>query len=241
MVISVEKYGQIYTGTYTYIDPYNATYTVTISNTNTTSSAESIEVPYGGAATVTVTPDEGYYLSSVSCPGGYSCTYINSTDTQIIIITNKKTTRNGTLTFTATAASLSAMCNAVATESRFTYDGVGYLKLRTSATNDNTTACYTWRRRGLATWSDAASLCPDGTGIPTKDEAAALVDAYGSGSGLHLVTDSGWGIGNQSYWTATEISDTRAYTLGVTPSRAGIYAPWDPSKTTPISVICIVR
>ena len=80
------------------------TYTVTISNTNTTSSVASLTVPYGGSSTVTVTPASGYYLSSVSCPSGYTCTgyttTTSSTGAQTVTVTNNNTANGGTLSFT---------------------------------------------------------------------------------------------------------------------------------------------
>ena len=79
------------------------TYTVTISNSNTTSSVASLTIPYGGSATVTVTPASGYYLSSVSCPSGYTCTgyttTTSSTGVQTVTVTNNNTVNGGTLSF----------------------------------------------------------------------------------------------------------------------------------------------
>ena len=78
------------------------TYTVTISNTNTTSSVASLTIPYGGSATVTVTPDSGFYLSTVSCPSGIACTGyntgVNYTNTQTITVTISSA-NNTTITF----------------------------------------------------------------------------------------------------------------------------------------------
>ncbi|MBQ9016924.1 hypothetical protein IJ103_01580, partial [Candidatus Saccharibacteria bacterium] len=82
------------------------TYTVTITNSNTTTSTSTLTVPFGGEATLTVTPDSGYYLSSVSCPTGYTCsgysTGTSSTGTQTVTIKNDNTTAGGTLEFTGT-------------------------------------------------------------------------------------------------------------------------------------------
>ena len=80
------------------------TYTITISNSNTASGADSITVPYGGSNTVTVTPASGYYLSNVSCPSGYTCSGYSigtsATGTQAVTIRNNNTTSGGTLGFT---------------------------------------------------------------------------------------------------------------------------------------------
>ena len=77
--------------------------TVTVSNTNTTSSVDSLSIPYGESATVIVTPASGYYLSSVSCPSGYTCTGYSTgesyTSAQTVTITNNNTTSDATLTF----------------------------------------------------------------------------------------------------------------------------------------------
>ncbi|MBO7657182.1 DUF1566 domain-containing protein, partial [Candidatus Saccharibacteria bacterium] len=88
-------------------------YTITITNSNTTSGANSLTIPFNGSATVSVTPVSGYYLSNVSCPSGYTCTGYNTgssyTGQQTVTITNNGTTAGGTLAFTGTA---SAYCTA---------------------------------------------------------------------------------------------------------------------------------
>ncbi|MBQ2659532.1 hypothetical protein IJF85_00960 [Candidatus Saccharibacteria bacterium] len=79
-------------------------YTITITNSNTSSSVNSLTIPYGGSATVTVTPASGYYLSAVSCPSGYTCSGYNTgtsyTGQQTVTVTNNGTTNGGTLSFT---------------------------------------------------------------------------------------------------------------------------------------------
>ena len=92
--------------TYLYAMWQANTYTVTVSNTNTTSSVASLTIPYGGSATVTVTPDSGYYLSSVSCPSGVSCTGYNTgasyiSAQTITVANNTANTSSGTLSFVA--------------------------------------------------------------------------------------------------------------------------------------------
>ena len=85
-------------------------YAITITNSNTSSSVNSLTIPYGGSATVTVTPSSGYYLSSVSCPSGYTCsgysTGISYTGQQTVTITNNGTASGGTLSFTGTIAKI---------------------------------------------------------------------------------------------------------------------------------------
>ncbi|MBR5621531.1 hypothetical protein IKW75_03585, partial [Candidatus Saccharibacteria bacterium] len=82
-----------------------ASYTISISNSNTsTTPASSVSIPYGGSVQVTVTPSTGYYLSSVSCPSGYTCsgygTGTSYTGQQTVTVTNNSTTSGGTLSFT---------------------------------------------------------------------------------------------------------------------------------------------
>ena len=89
---------------------YRNTYTINVTNSNTTSGASSLTIRYGGSATVTVTPSSGYYLSGVSCPSGYTCsgynTGISYTSQQTVTVTNNGTTSGGTLSFTGTIAKL---------------------------------------------------------------------------------------------------------------------------------------
>ena len=78
-------------------------YTVNVSNTNTSSGSSSFAVTYGGSNTITVTPNSGYYLSSVSCPSGYICsgytTVISATGQQTVTVQNNNTTNGGKLSF----------------------------------------------------------------------------------------------------------------------------------------------
>ena len=81
-------------------------YTVTITNSNTTTSVNSLIIPYNASKTVTVTPASGYYLSSVTCPSGVTCTGYNTgisyTGQQTMTITNNTATNSsGTLAFVA--------------------------------------------------------------------------------------------------------------------------------------------
>ena len=109
-------------------------YTVTISNTNTTSGASSISVPYNGSNTVTVTPSSGYYLSGVSCPSGYTCSGYNTgtsyTSQQTITVTNNGTTSGGTLSFTGTVSGYSY---------NLTFNGNGGTPSSTSLSGTGTT------------------------------------------------------------------------------------------------------
>ncbi|MBQ2659365.1 InlB B-repeat-containing protein [Candidatus Saccharibacteria bacterium] len=93
------------------LDFYRNTYTINVTNSNTTSGASSLTIRYGGSATVTVTPSSGYYLSGVSCPSGYTCSGYNTgtsyTSAQTITITNNGTTSGGTLSFTGTVSGYS--------------------------------------------------------------------------------------------------------------------------------------
>lgn len=94
-------------------------YAIAITNSNTSSSVNSLTISYGGSATVTVTPDSNYYLSDVSCPSGYTCsgysTGTSYTSAQTVTITNNNTTSGGELAFTG-AVSLSAIQNLPSSE-----------------------------------------------------------------------------------------------------------------------------
>jgi uncharacterized repeat protein (TIGR02543 family) len=80
------------------------TYTVTMSNINVTSSESTLSVDYGSSNSVTITPDEGYYISSVSCTNGYTTnveTGIDQFDSQTISIYNNSKDDNSICTVTA--------------------------------------------------------------------------------------------------------------------------------------------
>lgn len=59
-----------------------------------------VEIGYGGTNTVKIKPEEGYYLSSISCSTGYEASGYNTgfkeTGEQTITLTNKKQDGNGT-------------------------------------------------------------------------------------------------------------------------------------------------
>ena len=95
------------------IDVYRNTYTVSISDSNTTSGSSSLTIRYGGSSTVTVTPNSGYYLSGVSCPSGYTCSGYSTgssyTGTQTVTVKNNNNTSGGTLSFTGTLSCQSSI------------------------------------------------------------------------------------------------------------------------------------
>ena len=133
-------YDKAYSSAFTVINP---TYTVTVTNSNTTSGAASVQVPLNGSATVTVTPASGYYLSSVSCPSGYSCTgYSTSSSSasgqQTITITNNNTMSGGTLTLTGADPWASITQMQQMTTSACTVAPVGKSKTLTDARDSNT-------------------------------------------------------------------------------------------------------
>ena len=80
-------------------------YKVTINATNATSNKASLNINYAGTGTVTITPNDGYYLSSVSCTNGYTTTATTGVDqyaAQTVTIKNNSKTTTSTCTFTAT-------------------------------------------------------------------------------------------------------------------------------------------
>ena len=208
-------------------------FTVSISNSNTSSGSPSITVPYGGSNTVTVTPTSGYYLSSVSCPSGYTCsgysTGTSATGMQTVTVTNNNTASGGTLSFTGTLATLAQTCNEATTGSTFVYSGKQYIKLN----NGSNGACYTKTSQGTATFNNAASLCPSDTGVPTQGEFQSLINAYGSDGTIYNTT--GW---SGNYWSSTPRDSSRAYGLYVGSSLAYVHSF---TRTGSVNVVCIVR
>ena len=92
-------------------------FTVTASATNASVDKSSLSIPYGGSATLTLTPATGYYLDSYSCPTGYSCTKADDSPistgdnaggqgTQTVKVSNNNTTSGGALTFTGSKRNL---------------------------------------------------------------------------------------------------------------------------------------
>ena len=71
------------------VNNYNVSVT---NNGNGTVGVTSVAVPYGGTKTFTVTPNSGYYLSSISCTNGYTVsgftTGITHLSTQTVTVSN---------------------------------------------------------------------------------------------------------------------------------------------------------
>ncbi|MBR2588867.1 hypothetical protein IKE84_00785, partial [Candidatus Saccharibacteria bacterium] len=82
-------------------------YTVNITANGTTVGATSLSIPYGGSKTVTVSPGTGHYLSTATCPEGYTCTGVSTGETatgeQTMTVKNNNTDAGGTVTFGRTA------------------------------------------------------------------------------------------------------------------------------------------
>ena len=187
-----------------------ASYTVSITNSNTTSGASSLSIPYGGSKSVTVTPSSGYYLSSVSCPSGYSCTGYNTgsgyTGQQTVTVTNNNATSGGTLGFGGTALTLAQMCANQPAGYVFYYPvttTTAYIKM-----NDG--GCYTMGARGpVSSRAAASAACPAGTSIPSQAQINNLLSKYSAA--YQVGSTALWnntGLGPAVFWTSTTPTGT---------------------------------
>ena len=80
-------------------------YEVTLSGSHITFGSDSIQVPYSGNKTVSVTPATGYYLSNVTCTNDYTnnaITGLSATSNQTVTITNTGVEDGGICVFTTT-------------------------------------------------------------------------------------------------------------------------------------------
>lgn len=86
-------------------------FNVSIVSNNSLVDSNTVNINYGGSNTFTLTPNTGYYLSSVSCTNGYTASAVlNSLDNQTITINNNNMDNSSTCTLTltrVTAANLS--------------------------------------------------------------------------------------------------------------------------------------
>ena len=168
-------------------------YAITITNSNTSSNVNSLTIPYGGSAMVTVTPDSNYYLSDVSCPSGYTCSGYSTgtgyTSQQTVTVTNNGTTSGGTLSFTGTVSGYTVSFNAnggtSTPSSEFTTSSVtlpSAISYHTASTTNTSTTYATF-----AGWNTA----PDGSGTtysagssytPTADTTLYATWNFNSGT-----------------------------------------------------------
>ena len=147
-------------------------------------------------------------------------------------------TGSATLTAQWELVPLDQKCANASIGGTFIHDNVEYIKLKTNAAG-TTSACYTHSSVGTSTWGDSGatypsiSICPAGTGVPTKDEFQSLINAYGSDGTIYNTT--GW---SGNYWSSTPYDSSRAYFLNVGSSYAGFYSG---ARTFSNPVVCIVR
>ena len=203
--------------------------TVTVSNTNTTSSVDSLSIPYGESATVTVTPASGYYLSGVTCPSGYTCTGYNTgssyTGAQTVTITNNNTTSDGTLTLTGKSSKL-YMWNATSANCGTTmYDN-----------RDGTERAYTTAKIGSLCWmtqnlmlgaSSSVTLYKATTNITANTYTLPARGTYGTSTSGQYV----WG--NNTQCTSSSTTACAGYY-----SYAAATAGTNPSSGAASSDIC---
>ncbi|MBQ6354813.1 hypothetical protein IJJ18_00060, partial [Candidatus Saccharibacteria bacterium] len=222
-------------------NPYVSKITIpTVSNL--TANAESLDIPFGHSASVTVTPATGYYLSSVTCPTGFTCSGyeidINNTSAQTITIVNNNTHNTGTLALSATQADPFAACGST-TGSQCTVAGVQYVRLADG---------HLWTKSPVnssVTWYNLSTVsCPSGTSKPTASVFNTLLSNYGgsyntsygspygmyAGSGA-LYNATGW---SGFFWSTTGYSSSAWY-LYVRSSYAYVR---DNGKTGSYQVVC---
>ena len=87
-------------------------YTVTVRATNATVSAATLNINYASTGRLTITPNAGYYISSVSCTNGYTTnatTGVDKYDAQTITVSNNSKAANSTCTVTATRINASSL------------------------------------------------------------------------------------------------------------------------------------
>ena len=82
--------------------PVKKSYEVTlVANTNGTITPVTLSVDFGKTNTFTVTPSNGYYVSSISCTNGYTVsgtTGVNATEAQTVTVSNNNQNENSTCT-----------------------------------------------------------------------------------------------------------------------------------------------
>ena len=93
-------------------------YTVSVTAGGTTVGATSLSIPFGGSKTVTVSPGTGYYISSMSCPTGYTCSGFTpgtaATGSYTVTVKNNGASNSatgGTLTFARKARTFTVTLN----------------------------------------------------------------------------------------------------------------------------------
>ena len=227
--VDIPRFEKSYVADFTY---NIANFTVTVTNSNTSSGASSLSIPYGGSTTVKVTPINGY-LSAVSCPSGYTCSGYNTgasyMNEQTVTVKNNNTASGGTLAFTGTTRTISQMCSNTSANGKFTYSSHIYKKLA-----DN--KCYSLGNYGTATWANAGSYCPSGASIPSLSVWQTLMGKY-SGGGLAAAFELGQG----NYWSSTSASNTSAYYIYMGPSGANINTIEKTFNNPAMGIACVVN
>ena len=191
---------------------------------------------YGSTVNISASPSSGYKFKNWTVnSGGITPASTTSASTTFTMPDNAVTlTATGELdgpTSCATAQPVEPG-SAPGTMNMYTQNGIQYVKLKTGS---STSACYTKISQGTATWDNASSKCPSGTGVPTRSEFYALISSAAYGSDGNLYKATGW---SGRYWSSSYNSGGDGYFLYVDSSSANVYVYF---KATSYNVVCIVR
>ncbi|MBO7699373.1 InlB B-repeat-containing protein [Candidatus Saccharibacteria bacterium] len=223
---------------------------VDISATFATVNTYHLYINYGGYAVVAVTPGTGGYLSSVGCPGGYTCSGYHTgtafTGQQFIVVKNNSTSQGGTITIDADIADspwknitnmtqmTTALCNAAPT---------GYTKSLTDTRNSEKYEIVKladgkcWMARNLrlvdkALTSSDSNVPSSGYTVPAS--SLSVSGQYGA--------DGGWCNGNMTSanncWWRGNVYDSGSYEYGAYYSFGAATAGTAASGTTSQYSIC---
>lgn len=115
--------GSTWSGQIKVISEAAPTYTVTGTSGGNGTVTSSVNISYGGTASLTVTPSSGYYLSSGSCTNGYTITGMNTgssyTSAQTVTINNSNQKTNSTCTFSFEEKPLVISCETAANSGNY--------------------------------------------------------------------------------------------------------------------------
>ncbi|MBR2589004.1 hypothetical protein IKE84_01525, partial [Candidatus Saccharibacteria bacterium] len=170
-------------------------YTVNITSGGTSVSATSLSVPYGGSKTFTVQASNNYWITSLSCPSGYSCTG-HSTGTAAVAkytvtVKNNNKTAGGTITIAQSTcgAPSGGFCD---------------------------TSGHAWTKIvKTANWNNRGGSCPSGYHVATLADAqrylgTTKIDTQGTNTTNIARGKSAWG-NNVAIWTDTAYDGNNAY------------------------------
>lgn len=215
-------------------------YTISISSSSGGSSnRNSLSVLYGESSTFTVTPNTGYYLSSISCTNGYTANYTSgSTNSQTVSIKNTNITKDSSCQVNfakrSFSVNISTGSGGSSNTSRVSVPYIGSSSFTITPYSGyavNSVSCssgYSASYTAGATYATSVTVrntgtTSTGTCTVTFKKATYTVNIYTSGSGSNSKSSGSVSYGGTMTFTATPLTNNKLSSISCTSGYSASY------------------